>query len=397
MIKVVMNLKEIVALVDKVSVSLLDGIFVKILPQETKTFISLSACDRACQTVVMGQCETDVNLLKKDGVTSFVADRSFVDAVKAVSVTEAEKVEITFSSKKIIVCAGNAQLEAKVRADATELTQCNPAEALARFKVDSNDLITTVRKGGYTFSLTGCKNVAFNNSIAFVPWMEEENAEIRVLSTNASGSNIAVRKMFLADGVECIKNAFEEKKGWMVNASYLVKILPYLKGDSEIFVWEKQIMIRCGNSYFTSVLGGASGFNPIMAEALYKQSMEASYSMIVKQADLKAAIQVASVGVSSIQQEGKVIEIFLDGDVLTVTSYGGSSKMTVNCRETSGAIHKAISIDLLKKALSQLTGDDVKISGSNGGIFVWDNDKNARIIIAPYCTREQMEEKNKEI
>lgn len=389
--KVTMNMETLVDLVETVSASLLDGIRITIRPKakDGKNYISLCSCDRTCQTETLAECKTDVT-----EVTKFIVDKTFVSSVKALEQTGADQVVIRFANTGVTLKADDAQVEAALRTDMTNFTDCNPSDAVAKLVVDTKELITAVRKGGYAYSVKGCRMEAFNDAVAFVPWVSGESEMIKVLSVNGGGYIVAARNMIVDQGEEGLKTCFDENKAWFVNASYLSKILSRMQGEkTQILIWEKQIMFRNGNTFFCCVLGSGEGFNRNILESMFAEKQERSFAMALDVKKLKSAMEVASVGIRSLHHEGDVMEMILKEKKVTFTSFGGGSKMTVECDQAMGEVHTAVALELLRKVLTQITGNKVLLSGTVGKpIMVSDCDKESRTLLAPHQTREEEEE-----
>lgn len=389
MTKVIMKMEELVNLADTVSASLLDGIRITIRPtKEGKNYISFCACDRTCQSEALAECKTDVTKVEK-----FIVDKAFVSSVRALEQTGADKVTLRFANNGVTLKAGEAQVEAALRTDMTDFTDCDPSNAVAKIVVDTKEFITAVKKGGYAYSVKGCRMAAFNDAVAFVPWAEGEDCLIKVLSINGSSTIVTARNLTLEQGEESIRVCFDENKAWFVNATYLFKILSRLQSEkTQLIVWEKQLLIHNGNTSFCCILGSEEGFKRNILESMFVQKHEPVFAMALDVKKLRSAMEVASVGIRSIHNEGDVMEFILENRKVTFTSYGGGAKMTVECDQAMGEAHLAVSLELMKKIVSQVTGNQIMLSGATGPIMVSDCDKESRTLLAPHQTREQQEE-----
>lgn len=395
MTKVVMNMEELVNLADIVSASLLDGIRITVRPKakDGKNYISLCACDRSCQTETLAECKTDV-----EEVAKFIVDKSFVVSVKALEQTGAEKVTIRFSGNGVTLKAGDAQVEASIRSDMTSFTDCDPAGAVAKIVVDTAEFVKSVKKGGFAYSLKGCRMAAFNDAVALVPWAADgEEAMIKVFSVHGGNTLIAARNMGVEQGKEALKTCFDENRAWFVNATYLTRIMTRLKAEkTQLIVWDKQLMIRNGNTFYCCILGSGNGFNRNVIESMF-QKKDMEFAMSIDVDKLRSAIGVAAAGIRTFHNEGTVMEFFLKEKKVTFTSFGGGSKMIVECDQAMGEAHKAVSLELMKKILSQISGSKILLSGSAGRpIMIGDCDKETRVLLAPHLTREEQEQAEEE-
>lgn len=391
MTKVIMKMEELVNLADTVSASLLDGIRITIRPtKEGKNYISFCACDRTCQSEALAECKTDVTKVEK-----FIVDKAFVSSVRALEQTGADKVTIRFANNGVTLKAGEAQVEAAIRTDMTNFTDCDPSKAVAKLVVDTTELITAIKKGGYAYSLKKEGRITvFNDAVVFVPWADGEDDTIRVLSANDNRSLLAARNLVVEQGEESIKACFDEDKAWFVNATYLSKILSRLRSEkTQLVVWEKQFMIHNGNASFCCILGSNEGFNRDILKHMFKQQDESIFAMALDVKKFRSAMKVASVGIRSIHHEGDVMEFILEDGKATFTSFGGGAKMIVECEYALGKVHAAVSLELMKKVVSQVVGNKILLSGTTTSVRVTDcEDKECRTLLALHQTREQQEE-----
>lgn len=395
MTKVTIKLETLANLAETVSASVLDGIRITVRPKakDGKNYISLSACDRSCQTETLAECKTDV-----EEVTKFIVDKTFVTSVKALQQTGEDVVTIRFTGNGVTLKAGSAQVEAAIRSDMTTFADCDPADAVAKIVVDTAEFISAVKKGGFAYSMKGCRMEAFNDAVAFVPWAEGEKSIIKVFSVNGSNTIVAARNMAVEQGSEALKTCFDENKAWFVNASYLFRILSHLQAEkTQLIVWNKQLMIRNGNTFYCCILGSSAGYKRSILVSMFQKETERTFAMALDVKKLRSAMEIAGAGIRTLHNEGAVMEFILKEKKVLFTSFGGGSKMSVDCDQAMGEAHMAVSLEYLKKVLAQISGSKILLSGSAGHpILIGDCDKEGRILLAPHQTREQQDQQEQQ-
>lgn len=397
MLNVNFNNKNLKDAMIKVTASLSEKITVSFLGTDNGTYASLSSCDRETQTNIMLECSIpEFRDQKTFTVKSVIKD--------VVSQLDGDVITLSFGENECICKCGGATIPIEYCEESSMIEPLSIDQA-AVMNVKTIDFVSMVRRGGFaTTTAPQCAVKGLRNRIAVYFVLDHEKTALRGFSANENlglMGSYTIHPIDSSKTNESIKKLVDEKKVLLLNYTYLTRICINLEEEYvSIFVWDKQILIKCGNDYYSLLLGNPEGFMYSFKENFDKlMNQDVSWKFTVDEKSFRKAYNLVLLNPSETYEEDRIVaECSLSDESLQISSYSGRNKTVVPVEQISGNYDCCLCIDYVKKLLA-CCHSKVTFKGNENSqavIVTDEEDSAAQMLIGRFLTLKQAQEQTQE-
>lgn len=381
--------KELLNAVEKASVGAKETYIITITKRansEGKKFASIAASDGEIKSLAsfLATCDDPEGF-------KVIVGKEFYNIVRTLSQLSKD-IEMEIIDNAAILKCGTSVVPVSIKEDGMDIAVINPnnePEALS-VSVNTEELISAVRKGGYAYPVSTSTNTGLTNAVCLIPIIDGENNYLRFVTAdgyNAAGADAKLDKVSanFADSVKA-------KKTITLNATALQNIVSKFENEStDIYLFSKQVLIKNGNDFYI-IRPFEKQFPIAITGMLYQDARE--YEIQLSARELKTVLDITMLdGSEGNDKKYAILTLTKDGQV-TVSSVSGRSSTKLNMNTHLGEVKICFKAQFMKTAIDKTFSEKISISGcgSISPIYIKGDDTRAISLILPSKLRQNKDE-----
>ena len=370
---------DLVSAVKKASVSEKNTYELKVAPQvepnSGKYMASLCTCNGSVQTIAF-------LLVTSENVTeevNMIFPSTFSKTVTTLAAYTDADFKIEVNESICSISCGEASIKLDMLPSAVRIEPLDPnTNKFAQVTVETGKLKRAIEIGSSAMSSEEGKMAAVRNAVELAPVTIGGVDQFRVISVDTLGvlAAGAMAEIKQAGGLDDMLN----KKTYVLN-SVFCRIVNSIHSETvDLFLFDKQVMMRDGNDFYV-ITPNAASFPEEISAGLYAD-MPKEYSMSVEQKSLTSALDIVLIGASSIEDNKACLSI--SNGIVEVRALKRNNRAGVTATDVAGETAIGVNGALLKRAIAHL-GTDITISGVNPQtpIFIKNGDPGVAVFAAP--------------
>lgn len=342
--------EEFVKAIEKASVGVKDTYIISISDKKAgdgRNFASICASNGNTQVLACFMVESDK-------AVSFYVGAELFGVVKALGEFGDEyEIEVTKTVAKITVGSATSPIPLKTEGFSISIRQPKDEPTCSFATIDREEFVRAIKQGSFAYGGTGSdSNIA--NAVALLPYTKDNDSGLFFMSSDAR--LVARSSAKVSQANESFKKA--DSKYINIDAPALRAISSKLDGDNiTIFLFEKQVLIKDGNDYYT-IIRYETAFPKVIGEML--DITEYNYKAVFDISMLKAALRVATI--MDNKNEKKAVIDIQNGKV-TISSILGTNKAEVKADNVEGEINIYINAKHLEMVMADIGAEKLTIYG----------------------------------